>query len=322
MFVTVVALAFASAITSVPAHAQPTGKVPRVAFLSSTPSAISAGFREGLKELGRVEDRNIVVEWRWTEGKVDRTAQLAAELVRLKPDLIVATSGQPTAAVKAETSTIPIVFVSAGNPVETGLVASLARPGGNLTGLASLAAEGFTGKMIELLQVVVPKATRIAVILNPTSADHKIIAAELPSLAERMRLTLLPIEVRAASEYEAAFETATRFRADALVVQGDPLVFVQRARIAELAAKHRLPAMYFFRENVEAGGLIAYGPSLHDLGRRAAIYVDKILNGAKPSDLPVEQPIKFDLVINLGTAKALGLNIPRAVLERADEVVR
>ncbi len=315
-------LPLAFVLLAAPGHAQQTGKIARIGFLSSTPSAISQGFREGLTELGRVEGRNIIVEWRWTEGKPERSSELAAELVRLGPDLIVTTAGQPTAAVKAATNTIPIVFIAAGDPVRTGLVASMARPGGNITGLSNLVSEGFTGKMIELLQVVVPQASRVAILMNPTSADHRqIMSLDVPATAERLRVTLLPIEVQAANELDAAFERAARSRADAVLVMGDPLIYVNRARVAELAARQRLPAMYLFRENVEAGGLMSYGPSLHDQGRRAATYVDKILKGARPADLPVEQPTKFDLVINLKTAKALGLVIPPALLRRADEVI-
>jgi putative ABC transport system substrate-binding protein len=302
-------------------HAQNAATVARIGFLSSAPSGISEGFREGLKERGRVEGRNIIVEWRWTEGKAKRIFELAAELTRLNPDLIVTTANQPTAAVKAATDTIPIVFISAGDPVGTGLVASMARPGGNVTGLTALAAAGFSGKLIELLQMAVPHASRVAVLLVPTNADHRIISAELPAVAEQLHLTLLPIEIQAGNDFDAAFEQAHRSRADAIVVLGDPLMYVHRARIAQLAAMLRLPAVYFFRESVEAGGLMSYGPSLHDLGRRAATYVDKILNGAKPADLPVEQPTRFDLVINLKAAKALGLAIPLLLLLRADQVI-
>jgi putative ABC transport system substrate-binding protein len=314
-------LALAIASLAAPGHAQQTGKTPRIGFLSSTASSISEGFKAGLSELRYVEDRNIFVEWRWTHGKAERSLELAAGLVRPKPDLIVVTSSQPSADVKAATSTIPIVFISAGDPVGIGLVASLARPGGNATGLAALAAEGFAGKMLELLQAAVPRTSRVAVLLNPTNGDHRLIAADLPATAERLGLTLLPIEARAANEFDGAFEQAARSRADAIVVLGDPLAYVHRHRIAGIAAMHRLPAIYFFIENVEAGGLMSYGPSLHDLGRRAATYVDKILKGAKPADLPVEQPTKFDLVINLRTAKALGLAITPALLGRADRTI-
>jgi len=312
---------FATALIAAPSHAQPAGKIPRIGFLSSTPSAISEGFLAGLRELHHVEGRNISIEWRWTQGRVERSLELAAELVKLKPDLIVVTSTRPSVDVKAATNTIPIVFVSAGDPVGLGLVASLARPGGNATGLAALAAEGFSGKMIEMLRAVVPQASRVAVLLNPTNGDHRLIAGELPNTAERLRLTLLPLEAQAANELDAAFERASRSRADAIVVVGDPLVYVHRDRIAQTAARYRLPAIYFFSENVEAGGLMSYGPSLHDLGRRAATYVDKLLKGASPANLPVEQPTTFDLVINLRTAKALGLAIPPALLQRANRTI-
>lgn len=261
-------------------------------------------------------------EGRWTEGKPERVEELAAELVRLKPDLIVTTSGQPTAAVKAATDTIPIVFVAVGDPIRTGLVSTLARPGGNVTGLSNLVSEEFSGKMIEMLQAAVPRASKVAVLMNPTSADHRrIVSTDLPIAAERLHLTLVPIAAEAAGELDSAFERTTRSGADAMVVLGDPLFYVTRARLAGLAASRRLPAIYFFRENVEAGGLMSYGPSLHDLGRRAAVYVDKILNGAHPGDLPVEQPLKFDLVINLRTAASLGLVVPQGLVQQADRVI-
>jgi putative ABC transport system substrate-binding protein len=302
--------------------ARQSDEIPRIGFLSSVPSAISNGFREGLKELGLVEGSNIIIEWRWTEGKAERVSELAAELVKLRPKLIVTTSVQPTAAVKAATGTIPIVFVAVGDPVRDGLVPSLARPGGHVTGLANLVSEDFSGKMLQLLQVAVPEASRVGVLMNPTNADHRrVVSADLPPAAGRLGLTLVPIEVNAEGELDAAFERAARERADAIVVLGDPVIYVHRVQIAALAAKQRLPAMYFFRENVEAGGLMSYGPSLHDLGRRAATYVDKILKGARPADLPIEQPVKFDLVINLKTAKVLGLAIPPALLRQAEQVI-
>ena len=320
--VVVAMLALALAIVTMPGCGRQTDRIPRIGFLSSVPSAISDGFREGLKELGLAEGSNIIVEWRWTEGKPERSPELAAELVKLKPDLIVTTAGQPTAAAKAATDTIPIVFIAVGDPVRTGLVPSLARPGGNITGFANLVSREFSGKMLEMLQMAVPGATRVGVLMNPTSADHrKIVSADLPPAAERLGLTLIPIEVKAVDELDAAFERAARSGANAIMVLGDPLIYVHRVRVAELAARQRLPAVYFFSENVDAGGLMSYGPSLHDLGRRAATYVDKILKGARPADLPVEQPTKFDLVINLKTAKVLGLVIPPALLRQAERVI-
>jgi putative ABC transport system substrate-binding protein len=304
------------------AEAQQAEKVYRIGVLSSASGATWEGFRQGLRELGYTEGRTILIEWRWTEGKAERAPELAAELVRLQPEVLVTSGPQPSAAAKAATATIPIVFIAVADPVSVGLVATLARPGSNITGLATLVGAGFVGKLIEVLKEAFPQVSRVAILINPTNAMHQqIVANELPQAAERLRLTLLTVEARAADSLTGAFETAVRSRAGAIMVLGDPLVFVHRARIAELAAKHRLPAMYLFRESVEAGGLMAYGPSFHDLGRRAASYVDKILKGAKPGDLPVEQPSKFELVINLKTAKALGLTIPQSLLQRADQVM-
>ncbi len=317
-------LAVAVAAATAPGCAQKSNPIPRIGFISSTPSGISKGLSAGLKELGLVEGRDITVDWRWTEGKPERVTELAAELVRLKPDLIVTTSGQPTAAVKAATDAIPIVFIAVGDPVRTGLVASLARPGGNITGLSNLVSEEFTGKMVELLQTAVPQASTVAILMNPTNADHQRILSWTcrPPPDDCTSPCPPTVEAQAVHELDVAFERAARSRVDAIVVMGDPLIYVNRVRVAELAAKHRLPAMYFFRENVEAGGLMAYGPSLYDLGRRGATYVDKILKGARAADLSVEQPIKFELIINLKTAKALGLTIPQSLVQRADEVIQ
>src|SRR4029453_17898027 len=304
------------------AEAQGMGKVPRIGVLSSAPSTTWDGFRQGLRELGYTEDRTILIEWRWTEGKAERARELAAELVRLQPNVLVTSAPQPSAAAKAATAAIPIVFIAVADPVGAGLVAALARPGGNVPGLATLVGPGFTGKLIELLKEALPQVSRVAVLINPTNAIHQqIVANELPDAAERLRLTLFTVEARAAEALEGAFETAVRSRAGAILALGDPLVCVQRARIAELAAKHRLPAMYLFRESVEAGGLMAYGPSFHDLGRRAAGYVAKILKGAKPGDLPIEQPTKVELVITPERAKARRLPIPPSLRQRADLVI-
>jgi putative tryptophan/tyrosine transport system substrate-binding protein len=256
-------------------------------------------------------------------GEAERAAELAADLVRLQPDVIVTSAPQPTLAAKAATATIPIVFFGVADPVRTGLVATLSRPGGNITGLATMVPGGFAGKQIELLREAVPQVSRMAVLINPTNASHQqIVANELPGTAERLRLPLLTVEARAGDALEGAFEAAVRERTGAIVVLGDPLVTVHRARIVGLAAKHRLPAIYLFRDAVEAGGLMAYGPNFRDLGRRAASYVDRVLKGTRPADLPVEQPTKFELVINLKTAKDLGLTIPQSVQLRADEVIQ
>jgi putative ABC transport system substrate-binding protein len=318
----VATLAFAVALVASPGCSRQADKIPRIGFLSSVPSTLSEGFREGLKERGLVEGSSIIVAWRWTEGKTELVTELAKELVALKPDLIVTTSGQPTEAVKAATHTIPIVFIAVGDPVRQGLVPSLAQPGGNLTGLANLVSEGFSGKMMGMLLAAVPKASRVGVLMNPMNPDHRqVMSIDMPVATKQLGVAVVPIEAKAASELDAALEQAVRSGVDALMVLGDPVIYVNRARIAELAAKQRLPALYFFSENVEAGGLMSYGTSLHDLGRRGATYVDRILKGARPADLPVEQPIKFDLVINLKTAGALGLVIPSALLRQAEKVI-
>ncbi len=318
----VAVLALAFVLATLAGCARQADRIPRIGFLSSVPSAISEGFQEGLKERGLVEGRNVIIEWRWTEGKAERITELASELVALEPELIVTTAPQPTDAAKAATNSIPIVFIAVGDPVQQGLVPSLARPGGNLTGLTVLVSDGFTGKMLEQLKEALPGASRVAVLSNPTNPQNRqSMSVELPPAAERLGVAAVPIAVKAAGELDAAFEQAARARVDALLVMGDPVIYVNRVRIAELAAKHRLPALYFFRENVEAGGLMSYGPSLRDLGRRAATYVDNILKGARPGDLAVEQPIKFDLVINLKAAKALNLAIPATLLQRAEQVI-
>lgn len=237
--------------------------VPGIGFLSSVPSTISTGLQQHLRELGYVEGRSIVVEWRWTEGKAERVPQLAAELVGLKPDLIVTTPVDPAVAVMSATATIPIVAVAVGDPVRLGLVPNLARPGGNLAGPSNLPSSQFSGKMLGLLHRAVPAASRVGVLINPSNADYRsVVSSDLPPIAGRLGLTLGPIEVSAASELDAAFGQAARVRADAILVLGDPVIYVHRARIPEVAARQRMPALYFFRENVEAGGLMSYGPSL------------------------------------------------------------
>ena len=304
------------------AEAQAARKVARIGILSSTDSAVWEAFRQGLRELGYVEGRNLTTEWRWHKGQFERLPDLAAQLVRLKVDVIVVSAPQPTAAVKAATTTIPVVFIAVADPVRVGIVSSLARPGGNATGFATVVPEGFPGKLLELLKEAVPKASRIAVLVNPTNEMHRVSLPQSVAAADALKVRLQILEARGPDDLERAFDAATRERAEAIHVYGDPLTFIHRARIAELAARSRLPALYLFRENVEAGGLMSYGPSQPDIFRRAATYVDKILKGAKPADLPVEQPTKFELVINLKTAKALGLRIPQSVLIRADEVIQ
>jgi putative tryptophan/tyrosine transport system substrate-binding protein len=309
----------------VAAEAQQAGKVPRIGFLT-TPSSTAAAyyleaFREGLRELGYVEGKTIAIEYRFAEGRAERLPALAAELVRLKVDVIV-TGGPPAPEeAKQATSTIPIVFAVAGDPVGEGLVASLARPGGNITGLASIAAE-VVGKQLELLKEVVPKVSRVAVLLNPSHSAHPLMARQAEGAARALGVQLHILQAGSPAEIDAAFAAMRSQRVGGVLVLRGSLFLAQRTQIAALAAKSRLPAVYGTREEAEAGGLMAYGASLPLLYRRAATYVDRILKGAKPGDLPVEQPTIFELVINLKTAKVLGLTIPQSLLARADKVIQ
>jgi len=308
------------------AEAQPAGKVPRIGFLGGrTPSDTSPlldAFRQGLHELGWVEGQNIVLDYRFAEGRFDRLPDLAAEVVRLKVDIIVAAGGTPTAAAaKNATGTIPIVMIAVRDPVGTGLIASLARPRGNVTGLSDSAGLEIVGKQLELLKETVPKIRRVAILSNPANLYHPLAIRELNAAPRSLGMQLQLLEARGPNEFDGAFAAMAKERVGALLVLADAMFNLHRTRLADLAAGSRLPAAYGWREYVEAGGLMSYGPSLRDLFRRSATYVDKILKGAKPGDLPVEQPTKFELVINLKTAKALGLTIPPSVLRRADEVI-
>jgi len=308
------------------ADAQQTKKVPRIGYLgtvsSSAGSVRTEAFRQGLRELGYVEGKNIVVEYRWGEGKLDRLHELAKELARLKVDVIVALSPPAARAAKEATRTIPIVIRSTYDPVEDGFVASLARPGGNITGVASTSGE-LHGKRLELLKEAVPRVTRVAVLWTPGTMRLDLSSfKELGVASKALGLKLQSVEARRPEDLDGAFRTATSQRAQALITLRNPLIVSQRKQITELAAKSKLPAIYDDREFVEAGGLMSYGANLEDLYRRAATYVDKILKGAKPADLPVEQPTKFELIINLKTAKQIGLTIPPNVLARADRVIR
>jgi putative ABC transport system substrate-binding protein len=300
------------------------GKVPRIGFLdaySPNRPGIDA-FREGLRKLGYIEGQNLVIEWRWAEGSLERLPVLAAELVRLKVDVIVASPGTPpTVAAKNATTTIPIVFTTVGDPVAQGLVAGLARPGGNLTGLTVMSTE-LIAKGLELLKEAVPTISRVAVLWNPANPAFEVLMKGMEIPARRLDLELQPVGVKGPSEFEVAFTRMKKERADGLFVQADTMFSVNLKQLVDLAARHRLPAMYRDRRMVEAGGLMAYGPDAPDMYRRAATYVDKILKGAKPADLPVEQPTRFELVINLKTAKALGLTIPQSILIRADQVLQ
>ncbi len=303
------------------AEAQQAKKVHRIGFLvpgsSATFSARIEALRQGLRNLGYVEGKDIVIEYRYAEGKLERLPNLAAELIRLKLDLIVAAGSEATAAAKNATKEIPIVMTNGGDVVRLGFVASLARPGGNITGLISNPSE-LLGKRLELLKEAVPKANRVAILFNPeTRVDPA--NKEAQATAQALGLKLQILEVRTPDDLEDAFRAATRERADALMVRSGAFVNFHQKRIAKLAIKSRLPAMY---NNVDAGFLMNYETNRLDSYRRAAIYVDKILKGVKPGDLPVEQPMKFELIINLKTAKQIGLTIPPNVLARADRVIK
>ena len=317
----------AAAAWPLAARAQQPAKLPTIGFLgASTPSAMrqwTAAFVQRLRELGWIEGRTVAIEYRWAEGRSERYAEIAAEFVRLKVDVIVTYGSRSRLAAKQATSVIPIVFTMAADPVGAGLVASLARPGGNVTGLSIQLAD-LAGKRLELLREVVPGLRRLAIMANVGYPAAVLEMGEVQAAARTLGLEVVTFEIRRAEDIAPAFE-ALKGRAEALYVRADPLMFANRIRINTLALAARLPTMYGIREYVEAGGLMSYGPNFPDLFRRAADYVDKILRGAKPADLPVEQPTKFDLVINLTTAKALGLTIPPSLLaarRRGDRVRR
>jgi len=303
------------------AAAQP-GKVYRIGFLVLLPVPDHDALLTGLHEAGYVEGRNLSIERRNADGDRERLSDLAADLVRLKVDVIVAQADAGARAARNATSTIPVVFVTLGDPVDLGLVSSLPRPGGNLTGL-SLAGSEIGGKHLQILKEAVPKLSRVAVLTNPNNRTSRGYSTEIEAAGHRLGVLLRFIEAREPADFDKAFIAMTRARADALIVQADPMLFGQRARIVELANRNRLPAIY--AESAvwaRTGGLMTYGPSLSDMYWRAATYVDKILKGAKPGDLPIERPTKFELVINAKTAKALGLTIPQSLLLRADEVIQ
>ena len=305
------------------AKAQQAGKVWRVGILSSLSGLHEPfeAFRDQLRILGYIEGRNLSFEYRWSAGADERLPEMAAELVQLKVDVIVTHAGLPPAAAKRATSTIPIVTASTADPVGQGLVASLARPGGNLTGI-SMQSTDLTGKRVQVLREIVPNAARIAVLAMKGTPATPHLLAQMRAVAQQMGLTLAIHEVNEVESLTSAFVAMQRAGTQVLIVQQSPFTSANRKLIFGHAARHRLPAMYDLRGYVEEGGLISYGPSITDLYRRAAFYVDKIFKGAKPADLPVEQPTKFEMIINLKTAKALGLTIPQSVLARADEVIR
>jgi putative tryptophan/tyrosine transport system substrate-binding protein len=305
------------------ASAQQASKLPVIGFLGSTTPTIhgqwAAAFVQRLRELGWIEARNISIEFRWAEGRNDRAAEIASEFVRLKVDVIVTWGTAPVVAAKQATAVIPIVFATAGDPVATGLIVSLARPGGNLTGLSNQIPD-LAGKRLELLREIIPDLRRLAILTNIGSPIGVLEMGEVHAAAHKLGFEVLPLEIRRAEDIAPAFE-ALKGRAQALYVVAEPLVGSNRTRINTLALGARLPTLHSLREYVEAGGLMSYGPNPTDLFRRSAEIVDKILRGAKPANIPVEQPTKFELIINLTSAKAIGLTIPESFLSRADEVI-
>jgi putative tryptophan/tyrosine transport system substrate-binding protein len=312
------------------AEAQQAAKVPRIGYLvtgsleSSETRVTLEAFRQGLRERGYAEGQNIVIEYRAADGKIERFPRLATELVRLKVDLIVAGNTPMARAAQQATTTIPIVAGAMGDPVGDGLVASLSRPGGNITGLTFLGPE-LVPKRLGLLKEALPKVSRVGALWHPGAFGERTtrdMLKETEAAARALGVQLQLVEVRGPDELDRAFSTMSNERSEALIMLPSTMLFNERKRIVALAAKHRLPSMFNARESAELGGLISYGASLPDLIRRSATYVDKILKGAKPGDLPVEQPTKFELVINLRTAKALGLTIPPSLLGRADEVIQ
>jgi putative ABC transport system substrate-binding protein len=317
------ALAVALLAAPLAADAQPPKKVQRIGILSlaTGPGSRTEAFRQGLRELGYVEGQNIAIEAKWAEQREDRLPLLATELARSNVNVIVTEGTLATRAAVHATQTIPIVMAFTADPVGTGFVAHLARPGGNVTGLSSLAGE-LSGKRLELVREVVPGSSRVAVLFNPATPAVEAQLKETELAAQTLGVKLQPLEVRDPKDMERAFSAAVKGQAGAFTVVADPLIAGHRTRILQLAGRHRLPGMYYAREWAEAGGLMAYGVSYAELFRRAATYVDKLLKGAKPADLPIEQPTRFELVVNLKTAKTLGLAIPQSILIRADQVIQ
>jgi putative ABC transport system substrate-binding protein len=320
----IVALGASALAAPLRSFAQQPAKVSRIGFLGNSTAALEANligpFREGLRDLGYVEGRNLLIDERWAEGNYERFPALVAELIALRVELIV-TAGTPAVlAIKKATTSLPVVMVAVGDPVGTGIVASLGRPGGNITGLSSIAPE-LEGKRLELLREVSPKLSHVAVFWNPVNAFHTSAMQQVRAASQAMHINVLPLPVAKVEELEGAFAAIVKARPQGLFILADRIFLHNRARMMDFAAKHHLPSVNAYRELVEAGGLMSFGPSYEDMHRRAATYVDKILKGAKPADLPVEQPTKFELAINMKTAKALGIKFPNSILVRADRVI-
>jgi putative ABC transport system substrate-binding protein len=307
------------------AEAQQPARIPRIGILSQVPGSVFAArveaFRRRLRELGYIEGKNIFIEYRYADGKRERLPDLVGELVRLKVDVIVTIGPSATLAAKKASGTIPIVFAGASDPVGTGIVSSLARPGGNITGL-SLMAPDLDGKRLELLKEAFPKVARVALLWPPSGSRGNLPLTDMEAAAKALGVKLLSLEVRSLDDFEGAFARAKKERAQALITTTGALINTQQRRVLDFAAKNRLPAIYHYSEFVEAGGLMSYGPNNADVFRRAADFVDKILKGTKPADMPVEQPTKFEFLVNMNAAKQIGMTIPQKVLERADKVIR
>jgi putative ABC transport system substrate-binding protein len=323
----VIALGASALIAPFASFAQQQGKVWRIGFLAarsrstaSNPDAGYDAFMQGMRDLGYVEGKNLVIEWRFGDSKFERLPALAAELVRMKVELIVTHSTSATEVLQRAAGTIPIVTLGVSDPVSSGFAKSLAHPGGNITGISNLSGD-ISPKYLEMLRSMVPKLSHVAVLMNPENSFHATVLKNVQTAAQKSRIKILPVEARTAPEIEKAFSAMAREKAGAVIVARETLFTQQVRQIADLAMKHRLPSITAVREYAEAGGLMSYGPNNADLYRRAATYVDKILKGAKPGDLPVEQPTTFELFINGKTAKALGLTIPQELLLRADKVI-
>jgi putative ABC transport system substrate-binding protein len=303
---------------------QPAGKIPHVGFMGNSTAALEANlvtpFRDALRELGYEEGRNITIEYRWAEGDYSRFPALVAELLAQKVDVIVTAGTPATLAVKAATTTIPLVMVAVGDPVGTGIVASLGRPGGNITGLSSIAPE-LEGKRLALLREIIPNLSHVAMLLNPSNPFHVSSLRQARDAAALLRIKLQAVEVRVPDEIDAAIAEIKSERPEALLILADRVFLHARKRLMDFATENRMPGVYAYRELVEAGGLLSFGPNYADMHRRAANFVVRILKGSKPADLPVEQPTKFEMVINLKTAKAFGLTVPPVLLATADEVI-
>ena len=317
-------IAGTAALLALPRRSWAQGTPRRIGYLDSAPLYLPnfKVWQDSMRDHGWIEGKNLIVDYRSAEGHAERVVPLANELVALKPDVLVGPSAQEALALKSATASIPIVFFAVGDPVRLGLVQSLSHPGGNITGLASLASENFASKIIQILREMVPAASKIAILVNPDNPIHRLqVAEELPETAQKLGVTFSVLEATTVEELDIAFASAAAQHADAIIPFADQLTVNNVTRVTALAAEHRLPAFYLFRLFTTNGGLVSYGADIADLLRRMGDYVDKILKGTKPADLPVEQPTKFDLVINLKTAKALGLTVPPTLLARADEVV-